>query len=170
MKAAAGPMKSQWRAQAAWIESALAGGAPFLAGAAPGLTDISAYMNIWFMTRFTPHIAAPLLAGFDRLEAWRGRVEAIGHGERSELTGAEALAIARVAQPGDFTRHDGADPSGLSPGAPVVVMADDYGRDPIGGSLVAANPARIVIAREDADLGRLNLHFPRAGFILASAA
>ena len=28
-------------------------------------------------------------------------------------------------------------------------MADDYGRDPIAGTLVAANPERVVIARDD---------------------
>ena len=99
----------------------------------------------------------------------RARVEAIGHGARSEITGAEALAIAKAAAPGDFTIHDAADVSGLAPGAQVVVMADDYGRDPIAGVLVAVTPERIVIAREDADLGRLHVHFPRAGFILAAS-
>lgn len=169
MKAAAGPMKAQWRAQAAWIDAALAHGAPFLGGETASLADISAYMNIWFLTRFTPRLATPLLAGFDRLEAWRARVEAIGHGARSEISGAEALAIAKAAEPGDFTAHDAADVSGLAPGASVVVMADDYGRDPIAGALVAVNPERIVIAREDPDLGRLHVHFPRAGFVLAAS-
>jgi hypothetical protein len=48
-------------------------------------------------------------------------------------------------------------------------MADDYGRDPIAGSLVAANRERITIARDEPGLGALHLHFPRAGFILAPA-
>jgi glutathione S-transferase len=45
-------------------------------------------------------------------------------------------------------------------------MADDYGRDPIAGTLVAANPGRVVIAREDPGLGKLQVHFPRAGYVV----
>nr|QQZ50416.1 hypothetical protein JKL49_01810 [Phenylobacterium glaciei] len=39
-------------------------------------------------------------------------------------------------------------------------MADDYGRDPIAGTLVAATPDRLVIARDSAELGALHIHFP----------
>ncbi len=166
MKAAARPMGAQWRAQAAWIDQRLASGAPFLSGAEPVLADLAAYMNIWFLSSFTPHLAGPLTAGLSRIEPWRARVAAIGHGTRSEMTTAEALEVARRTEPEAFTPHDAADPLGLDPGAPVVVMADDYGRDLIAGSLVAANAERVVIAREAGDLGRLHLHFPRAGYIV----
>ena len=50
-----------------------------------------------------------------------------------------------------------------------TVSADDYGRDPIPGTLVAANPGRVVIAREDPGLGRLQVHFPRAGYVVIPA-
>jgi glutathione S-transferase len=169
MQAAAAPMSVQWRAQAAWIDSALAHDAPFLQGDAAGLADIAAYMNIWFMTRFTPQTGATLLGGLDRLEAWRTRVEAIGHGQRSEMTTTEALAVARATQPSADIEHDVADPLGLKPGASVEVSADDYGRDPIRGVLVAANRERVVIGREDHDLGRLDIHFPRVGYIVTAA-
>ena len=50
MKAAAGPMRGQWRAHAGWIESALKeSGDPFLRGEHPGLADAAAYMNVWFL-------------------------------------------------------------------------------------------------------------------------
>jgi glutathione S-transferase len=65
--------------------------------------------------------------------------------------------------------HDPADPSGLAPGAAVTVRADDYGRDPIKGRLVAVNADRIVIAREGAELGATHVHFPRVGYLLAAA-
>ena len=43
-------MKGQWRAQAAWIEQRRWRGSDYLAaGAKPGLADIAAYMNIWFL-------------------------------------------------------------------------------------------------------------------------
>ena len=85
------------------------------------------------------------------------------------MTGAAALDIARSADPGPAPIHDSSDPLGLMPGAPVVVMADDYGRDPVTGALVAATPQRVVIARQSPDLGRLHLHFPRAGYIVLPA-
>jgi glutathione S-transferase len=100
------------------------------------------------------------------VQDWRGRVRAIRHGQRREMTPAEALEVAKSSQPAPYAGHDPADPLGLSPGAPVRVMADDYGREPIDGTLVAANPGRVVVAREDAALGRLNVHFPRAGYVV----
>jgi glutathione S-transferase len=126
-------------------------------------------MNIWFLAGAVPDVAETLLAGLDRAQAWRKRVAAIGHGPRREMTTAEALDVARTAEPADYSDHDAHDPLGLAPGAAVKVMADDYGRDPIAGTLVAANPGRVVIAREDPGLGRLQVHFPRAGYVVIPA-
>jgi glutathione S-transferase len=165
MKAVAGPMRGQWRAQAAWIEAALSGGAPFLTGTKAGLTDIAAYMNVWFATRFTPQLVEPLLGGFAHLEAWRDRVAAIGHGQREEMSREDALEAARRADPGDFTIHDPSE--GFAAGTPVSVAADDYGRDPIPGRLMALTRERVVIERHDPALGRLHLHFPRAGYVVS---
>jgi glutathione S-transferase len=164
MAQAAGPMKVQWRGHAAWLDQAL-GETPFLAGDQPGLADASAWMNIWWLRGALPETNAKLTAGLERLEAWRGRMAAIGHGVRTEITGAQALEIARAAEPAPAPAHDPHDALGLSPGDPVVVMADDYGRDPIAGTLVAARPDRLILARETPDLGRLHLHFPRVGYI-----
>ncbi|MDR3512998.1 MAG: glutathione S-transferase family protein [Caulobacteraceae bacterium] len=170
MKAAAGPMRGQWRAQAAWIEAELGRtGAPWLGGATASLADIAAYMNLWFMKSGLPSALPELLAGLDRTAAWQARVAAIGHGVRTELSPAEALAVARAAEPSIQVAHDPADPLGLAPDAAVFVMADDYGRDRVTGALVAANPERIVIARQDEALGRLHLHFPRAGYAAGPA-
>ncbi len=54
----------------------------------------------------------------------------------------------------------------MQPGDAVKIVADDYGREPIAGALVAANPHRVVIARDDPTLGRVHNHFPRAGYML----
>jgi glutathione S-transferase len=168
MKAAAVPMRVQWRAQAAWIDEALAD-RPFLAGETAGLADLSAYMNIWWLGVAAPAVTDGLLAGLDRAQAWRRRVAAIGHGQRQEMTTKEALEVAQAAEPAAYADHDAHDPLGLAPGAAVKVMADDYGRDPIAGSLVAANPGRLVIARTDPGLGKLQVHFPRAGYVVVPA-
>ena len=167
MKAAAGPMKQQWRAQAAWLDQALAQ-SDYLAGDKPGLADIAAYMNVWFLGGALRATTQQLIAGFDRLNDWRERIRAIGHGDRHEMTPAQALEIAKAAEPAAYSDHDANDPLGLAPGAAIAVMADDYGRDPIAGTLVAANASRVVLAREDPALGRLQLHFPRVGYVVVA--
>ena len=43
-------------------------------------------------------------------------------------------------------------------------MADDYGREPLAGKLVAANAERVIIARTDPQLGRMHLHVPACRF------
>jgi glutathione S-transferase len=169
MKAVSGPMRGQWRAQAAWIETALsrAGGA-WLSGDAPGFADAAAFMNIWFLEGAVPDVAKALMQGLPKLATWKSRIRGLGHGERVEMDGAEALAIAKATIPGAYTQHDPADPLGVAQGDPVFVMADDYGRDRITGTLVAANPERVVIAREDPVVGDVHVHFPRSGYIVAA--
>lgn len=168
MKAAAGVMKPQWRAGAAWIDAALAD-SDFIAGDRPGLADIAAYMNVWFLAGAVPATAETLMRGLDRLIAWRGRMAGIGHGDRREMTPAEALAAARAATPSDVGGHDPHDPSGLAPGAAVAVAADDYGRDPVAGTLAAINSRRVVVRRQDPQLGELQVHFPRTGYVVTPA-
>jgi glutathione S-transferase len=168
MKAAAGVMRPQWRAHAAWIEQALST-SRWLSGAEPGLSDIAAYMNIWFLAGSLPEVADELLEGLDRVRVWRGEVAALGHGARQEFDGLMALEEARKAEPREPPAHDPNDPLGLQPGDPVAVSADDYGRDPISGTLVAATPERLVIARQAGELGRLHIHFPRAGYVAGPA-
>lgn len=165
MKAASGPLKGQWRGQAAWLEEALVrGGGDWLGGDHPGLADISAYMNIWFLGRNLPGLVDELSAGMPMLAGWRARVAGLGHGKPTELSGPDALAIAKAAEPAAPPEHDGRDPLGLSPGDKVVVMADDYGRDPVAGALVAANPRSLTLARQDPAVGTVHVHFPRTGF------
>ena len=168
MKAAAGPMKSQWQAHAAFVERGL-DGKDFLGGSAPSLADIAAYMNVWWLRRAAHDAAEALLAGLPAAQAWRERMKALGHGARVEMSGADALAIAKAAAPAAAPDHDPAAAAGLALGDPVVVRADDYGRDPIAGTLAAANFERVVIAREDPAVGRVHVHFPRAGFLLSAA-
>jgi glutathione S-transferase len=168
MKAAAGPMKAQWRAHAAWIERGLASN-DFLGGSTPSLADVAAYMNVWWLGRAAPAAAATLLDGLPKTSGWRERMKALGHGRRSEMTGAEALQIATSAIPATPPNSDPADPSGLTPGVAVTVRADDYGRDPIEGRLVAVNAERITIARDAGELDLIHVHFPRVGYLLAAA-
>jgi glutathione S-transferase len=168
MKAAAIPMRAQWLAYAAWIEAGLVG-ENFLGGSVPSLADVAAYMNVWWMSAAVPKDAAALLEPLPHVLAWRERMSGLGHGQRSELAPAEALAVAREAEPAPPPAHDPANVLGLSPGDEVTVAADDYGRDPVTGRLVALTARRVVIARESDELGRIHIHFPRIGYLVARA-
>jgi len=166
MKAAAPFMCPQWRAYAAWVEEGLAG-SDFLGGTTPSLADVAAWMNVWWTGAAAPATAEVMLAGLPRTLAWRDRMRAIGHGRRSDMSPADALGVAAGAAPAPSLASDPADLSGLRPGDPVVVQADDYGRDPIEGVLAALTPTRITLARECGELDVIHVHFPRVGYVLA---
>lgn len=172
MKAAYPHMATQLRAHAALVAQQLADGRPFLEGDRPGLADANAFYNLWFVRSFFPP-AAPLFEDLPGLADWYARVVALGHGQRREATRAEALAAARGAEPSAAPVP--ADEPAAAPGdaaligRKVVVSATDYGRDPIAGTLVAASALRLVVRREDADLGAIQVHVPRIGFALAEA-
>ncbi|HXA37870.1 MAG TPA: glutathione S-transferase family protein [Phenylobacterium sp.] len=168
MKAAAVPMRAQWRAHAAWIERGLASN-DFLGGSTPSLADIAAYMNVWWLGRAAPGVAAELLDGLPKTAGWRERVKALGHGRRNEMSGGEALKIAMASTPATAPAAGPADPSALRLGDAVAVRADDYGRDPIEGRLVAVTSERITVARDDGELDLIHVHFPRVGYVLTAA-
>lgn len=168
MKAAAPFARAQWRAYAAWVEEGLPG-VDFLGGPKPSLGDVAAYMNVWWLSAAAPSMADRLLQGLDRTKDWRARMAGLGHGRRSEMTGAEALQLAMRSQPAVPPTSDPADLLDLKPGDAVVVRADDYGRDPVEGRLVALTRDRAVVARDCGELDVLHVHFPRAGYALARA-
>ena len=167
--AARGPYaRDQWRAYGDWIERQLGDGRPFLLGGAPSLADLSMFIEVWFLEN--AYRGAPaLLAEFPRLRSWGARLRAIGHGERSELASAEALAIGAAAAPATEERADPADPNGLAPGDRVTVAPDDYGRIPVGGVVVSSSAQHVAIRRRDEIAGDVVVHFPRAGFAVARA-
>ena len=165
MQAVAPMMIDQWRAYAAWLEEGLAG-QDFLGGARPSMADVACWMNIWWTGGATPpDLRDRLFGGLTNIQAWRDRLKAIGHGRRSEMAPGEALKIATAAQPVAVSVT--ADGTGLKAGDAVSVQADDYGRDAIEGLLVGLAPDRITVARTDKALGDINVHFPRAGYVLA---
>src|ERR1700758_2796357 len=98
MTAAIPQMRDQFRAHLAWIDTQLGDDRTWLAGEAPSLLDINAYMNVWYARGNMPD-ADELFAEFDHARAWAARVRGIGHGDRTEMTTSEALEIAAKAAP-----------------------------------------------------------------------
>ena len=169
MKAVAPFVKDQWRAHASFIAEQLEDGRKFVLGDTPSAADAHAHMNLWFMKGAVANTTAALLKEFPAIDAWFERVTAIGHGKPTPMDGKEALAIAKAARPEAQSRPDPFEPRGFKPGDRVTVAADDYGRDAIAGEIVFTNAQEIAIARRDADVGDVVVHFPRAGFVVVPA-
>jgi glutathione S-transferase len=168
MMAAVPNLLDQLRAHFDWLDQMLADGRSFLQGSAAGLADLAAYHPIWFLKQNFGPTAAPL-DGFPRLLSWAERVAAIGHGRRSQMTPQVALDIATAATSIVSATADPRDPTGRKPGQTVSVTPDDTGRDPVAGELIASSADEIVIRRSDREVGEVCVHFPRAGFVVASA-
>ena len=169
MTAAIPQMRDQYRAHVGWIETQLAEGHPWLGGAAPGLVDINAYMNVWYVRSNLP-VADQLLAECPRVRGWEERVRAIGHGTRTEMSTAEALQIGRAATPQTGEVNDPHDPNGRKVGDLVDVRPDDYGKIAVRGRIVSLSAQSIAIRRHDVLAGDIVVHFPRAGFLVTPAA
>jgi len=164
MKAAIPQMRDQYRAHVGWIEAQLCGGREWLLGEF-SLADVNAYMNVWY-TRSNLSNADDMLAGFPLTSAWEKRIQAIGHGTRSEMSSAEALDIAAQASPQSPILGDPGDPNGRQPGDLVKVVPDDYGKVEVRGEIVSLSAQHIAIRRRDERVGETVVHFPRAGFVV----
>ena len=168
MTAALPQLRDQYRANVALIEDQLAGNGsarPWLLGE-PSLADFTAYMNLWYV-RSNLDTADAWLAEFPRVRDWESRIRAIGHGERSDLSGEAALDIAAKATPAAAATGDAHDPSGRKAGDSVSVASDDFGgKGGIDGEIVSLSAQHIAIRRHDPRVGEVVLHFPRAGYIV----
>ena len=164
MRAAVPHMTMQLRAHAALLSEQLGDGRAFLTGERPGLADANAYYNPWFIRSAFPP-AATIFETLPHISDWMERVRAIGHGQRSEVPRAEALAIARDAAPQQLSENPNDDPL---IGQPVAVSADDYGRDQVRGTLIGASEHQLTVLRSDPDLGEIAVHFPRIGFTITA--
>jgi glutathione S-transferase len=156
----------------------LGDGRPFLLGAQASAADLCAYHPLWHLRRAggASEAARTVLALLPPLRAllpWMDRIAAIGHGTPRDLPAAQALAIARSAEPAalDGVASDpaAAAPLGVAVGKPIRVSADDSGRDPVTGRLVGVSDYAIIVRRTDPTVGEINVHFPRAGFDAAAA-
>ncbi len=154
--------REQVRALFAIVEAQLADGRPYLLGNEPSLADATCFQQVWFL-RVAPQ-SGTLVDEFRGVRAWRDRVDAIGHGERVDMSAAEALAIAKESRPKAAPATDPHEPNALGAGEKVSVTPDDYGLDPVTGELVFSTSHEIAIRRRNAALGDIVVHFPRFGF------
>jgi glutathione S-transferase len=155
-------------AQMTFLADMLKDGRPFLLGPNLSVADLSAYHPLWF-ARTNGGAEVEAMLPFAPLLAWMDRIAAIGHGERKALDAAEALDVARAADPEPPPGIAADDPSGLKGGARVAVRCD-AANDPISGTLVGADASEIVIRHEDPRVGTIHVHLPRLGYSVVAEA
>jgi glutathione S-transferase len=156
----------QIRANLDRLERHLGDGRAFLLGSEPCLADFSAFHPLMGLGMH-PRTAA-LLSPLRRVPAWMERVRAVGHGKRSEISSANAIAVARAASPAEF-EGDPALPDGIALGDPVVVFADEYGSGTVAGRLAPSDLHEIAVRRTGERAGDVVVHFPREDYNVIAA-
>jgi glutathione S-transferase len=130
----------------------------------PSLADFAMAHPLWFL-RGTP-VTAPLVDDYPAVAAWLARVLGFGHGSLSQMSGEEAIAVAREASPAALPEESLVDPNGFQVGQRVAIAAIDYGVDPVEGELLFSGREELILRREDPRAGTLHVHFPRIGFAI----
>jgi len=133
----------------------------FLFSDQPTIADFSAYHGLWFVTELGEK---PWIEDYPKVKDWLGRMAAFGHGSHQKIKDKQGLDIAKGATPRPV---ESASDDALT-GKPVTVAPDDYGRDPVMGTLVFADDQRIIVARSHKRVGDVHVHFPRQGFAVTS--
>lgn len=141
------------------LESMLSGN-DWLFGSTPTIADFSAYHGLWFIRDLAER---SLISHYPRVNAWMDRIKSYGEGQRRDISIADAVSIARAAQPRPIAAADQNDPQ---INRPVSIAPSDYGQTPTRGVLVGANANRWIIAREHADVGTVHVHLPKQGMKL----
>jgi glutathione S-transferase len=159
--ASAAAYQAQVEAQLGWIEDLLAGGDPFLFGAAPSLADFALYEAPWFLELIGGPSAA--LDRQPRTRAWMQRVAAIGHGRPQPMTAMTALARARAAAPAPVVPAAYEAPEGVAVGERVTVVPFDQ-HAPATGRLAAIDGDAVTLHVDDSRTGEVAVHFPRLGY------
>ncbi len=144
------------------LEAYLSAGGDFLGGASPNYLDFAAYHTLWFQTVVGER---PEPEGVPAVLAWYARMGAIGHGEYTETSGRQALAVVSDSEPRPVSAQRAAH---ARVGEQVAIGPDDYALEATRGELVGADEQRWIVAR-DTECGRVHVHFPVEGFTLQAA-
>lgn len=159
-------LKTQLRAHARIIEDQLGDGRLFWLGEQPSLADFHAYVDIWTARSYLP-FAKDLFQQFNKMGLWEDRIRAIGYGNKQDMSMSEAHDLACRSVPLPGLGVDSEDALGLLSGDNVVVVPDDYGREPTVGRLITLNSREVAVSRHDATAGQVVVHFPRIGYYIS---
>lgn len=150
------------RPQLAWLANMLEDGRSYLLGEQICIADFAAYHVVWFLRGRKIDCSAEI-APYPKLVAWRDRMAAIGHGQRTDIAPAVAIAEARAATPATPSPSAPQEGDPL-PGERARVRAGDNGRDWIVGDVSFVDAHEIALLRHDEAVGDMAVHFPRLGY------
>ena len=145
------------------LEQMLARRTRFLIGDTLTAADLAMLVSV--STLFSIPVFAELVAPFTLTAAWLTRMdEAISYSQPAEMTGQQALSVARNVEP--------IAPRGLlvdaipdiKDGSTVRVSPTELGNCPVEGRLVGAGSNFLVVSRANEQVGEVFIHFPRHGF------
>lgn len=155
---------SQLRPQLGWLNQQITSQGPYLHGSKASMSDLLAWYIVWFIKgRFAD--AEQLFAEFDALLQWIPLMESMGHGTYTDITPADALAVANASTPNTEQVSDAADPQGLKPGMTVsVAPLTNSGEHGVSGKLCSVGSDRLSLHRNDELCGDVVVHFPRVGY------
>lgn len=140
------------------IERQLADGRAYMLGDEPDIADISLCFPLDFLTHCrngNEHIPEE----YPALSAWKKRVLGLGHGRRHEISRADALAVARAAQP--TVAPVSTVTGGPQPGEHVRIKWAAWSPMDLEGELVEAHPRRIAVRWSAPEVGDVVVHLPR---------
>ncbi len=139
----------------------------FCSAVKPQIADFSVYHCLWLVAN-NP-IMAQLLEPYPNVTAWRSRMAAFGHGNVTEITAEEALAIGTRSKPMPIPKSSSQLPEGFKLGQQASVAPTDYGMAfPVTGELVICSAREYAVRRNDPVAGDVVVHFPRQGFALTA--
>lgn len=151
---------AQLKAHLATLNAQLAAGGPWLMGAQASIADFSVGHCLWFIRLAQP--VAHLLDDYPAIGPWLDRLLAIGHHQPTEMSSADAIAVAASAAA--HAPVSVAPGLGFDAGQAITVAATDYGSDPVSGTLVGLSSEVVTLRRQDPRAGTVQVHFPRFGF------
>lgn len=161
LKAALPGARGAFASACAMLEATLAN-RPYLLGSAFSVADAAVYHTLWFVR--SDVTSAKLVRSKPSLANWFDRIDAMGSGRPKPMTGDEAMEVARRSEPEDIGDSLADDAAGLEAGAKVGIFSDDLPTDVFSGKLLCVRAHEMVIEREDPAVGRVAVHFPRAGY------
>ena len=140
--------------------------ADFLLGNQFTIADAACFHCVWFLQHGGETFE--LVQRRRALHAWFERIAGFGSGKVTPMAAEEALAVARAAKPSDVAGGCSPD-SGFNAGQRICIVPDDYGREETIGAVVRASREEVVVVREDAEVGEVAVHYPRAGYTFRPA-
>lgn len=133
----------------------------YLLGETFTVADAACFHCVRFMMN-SPRLE-PEIAQRESLAGWVERISGFGPGEVDAMSGADALAAARDAEPADLA-GDSVTVDGWGVGDTVSIVADDYGQETTVGKVARIRRNDVTVVREDPGVGTVAVHYPRAGY------